>query len=181
MKEARLLHLAENPPFPNAALPVIVYPAVFPDGRAGFDSLFAANGWTGVWVDGVYSFHHFHAEAHEALGCLRGWADLMLGGPNGTEVRVSAGDALLLPAGTGHRLLRSSPDFFIAGAYPKGQRPDLRRGGMADYGLLKARARAVPLPDTDPVEGAGGAVQAHWRASQDEPGGMSGKAKGQNI
>lgn len=32
-----------------------------------------------------------------------------------------------------------------------------------EYERLKAAAKAVRLPDTDPVMGVGGAVTAHWR------------------
>lgn len=161
MNQAKPLLIAPKPPFPNAALPVLVYPQALGPGD-DFAALFEKNGWRGIWVNGVYGFDHFHADAHEALGCVAGWARLRLGGPEGIEVKVQAGDAVLLPAGTGHRNLAQSADFSIVGAYPPGQSPDLQRGDVAAYPGLLTRARAVPLPETDPVTGAQGAVHQHW-------------------
>ena len=161
MSQAEPLFVAPKPPFPNAVLPVLVYPQVLKPGE-DFAVLFRKNGWMGIWVNGVYGFDHFHADAHEALGCISGWARIRLGGPEGVEVTLLAGDAVLLPAGMGHRNMAQSEDFSIVGAYPPGQRPDLRRGDMADYDALLTRARTVPLPLTDPVLGAEGAVRRHW-------------------
>ena len=162
MSQAEPLFVAPRPPFPNAELPVLVYPQVLKPGE-DFAVLFRKNGWTGIWVNGVYGFDHFHADAHEALGCVSGWARIRLGGPEGVEVTLRAGDAVLLPAGMGHRNMAQSEDFSIVGAYPPGQKPDLRRGDMAAYAGLLARARAVPLPLTDPVLGVDGAVRRHWQ------------------
>lgn len=158
----RLLLISAQPPFPNAQLPVLIYPQALAQ-PADFPRLFRANGWTGVWVNGVYGFDHFHADAHEALGCISGWARLRLGGPQKVEFTIRAGDAVLLPAGVGHRNMAQSDDFSIAGAYPPGQSPDLQRGDPAAYEALLARARMVPLPLTDPVMGKEGLVQAHWQ------------------
>lgn len=163
MRQADTLFVRENAPFPNSPLPVLIYPDVFSGQEPAFAKLFLKNGWTGVWVNGVYSFHHFHAAAHEALGCQSGWARLMLGGPNGEEVTITRGTAVLLPSGTGHQLLSCSADFSIAGAYPKGQSPDLQRGDANRYEQLKTASRSVPLPESDPVYGLSGPVTALWR------------------
>ncbi|NLX82540.1 MAG: cupin [Clostridiales bacterium] len=163
MSKASTLYLQEQPPFPNSTLPVLMYEQVYTGANAPFARLFEQNGWTGLWVNGVYSFHHYHAAAHEVLGCIAGWAHLTLGGPGGTLVLIQKGDAVLLPAGIGHQLIKASPDFQVVGAYPKGQFPDLQRGDTQAYERLKAEAALVRLPDTDPVMGAGGAVAAHWQ------------------
>lgn len=156
------LQLPEAAPFPNAALPVLLYQGVFPDGKPGFESLFVRHQWSGMWVNGVYTFHHFHATAHEALGCLSGWADLLLGGPTGSLVRLAQGDAVLIPAGVAHQLVQASRDFSVLGAYPPGQSPDLQRGDREAYPRLKEMAARVPLPETDPVMGTQGGIYPHW-------------------
>ena len=156
------MNVNERAPFPNSALPVLLYQGVFAGEQPDFRGLFARHGWGGMWVNGVYSFHHFHTTAHEALGCLSGWAEVMLGGPEGSLVRFQQGDAVLLPAGVAHQLVASSPDFSVLGAYPKGQSPDLQRGDRGDYARLKKAAAAVPLPEMDPVLGPSGGLGQHW-------------------
>lgn len=154
------------PPFPNSALPVLVYQGAQPAMGADFEALFLKNGWSGVWVNGVYQRHHFHATAHEALGCIRGSASLMLGGPEGVQVLIQAGDALLLPAGMGHKRLQASPDFLIVGAYPKGQSPDMQEGDEEAYMPLLSQSQKTPLPDSDPVLGKKGPVFDDWHAQK---------------
>lgn len=116
-------------------------------------ALFAAHGWGGAWVDGVFDFHHFHSTSHEVLGVIGGSATLELGGPQGRAFEVSVGDVIVLPAGTGHRRARADGAFRVVGAYPRGQE---------DYDLLRAadeaaRARiaTLPAPPEDPVGGEG--------------------------
>ena len=120
--------------------------------------LFAAHGWGGSWVNGVFDFHHFHSTSHEVLAVIAGSAVLELGGPQGESFEVSTGDVVVLPAGTGHRRASASGDFRVVGAYPAGQE---------DYDLLReaddaARARidALDAPPDDPVGGEG---VARWR------------------
>ena len=33
-----------------------------------FQRRFAQNDWKGIWKNGIYDYHHFHPDAHEALG-----------------------------------------------------------------------------------------------------------------
>ena len=156
MIESKQIVIAALPPFPNSAHPVLLYEQALAADSAtadAFEALFARHGWQGIWVNGVYAFDHFHAQAHEALGCARGWVRVRLGGPQGQEVTLRAGDAVILPAGTGHRRMASSADFLIVGAYPPGQSPDLQRGEPSGYEALARQARQVPVPARDPVTG----------------------------
>ncbi|HHT45058.1 MAG TPA: cupin [Fastidiosipila sp.] len=153
MHEIKEILIEEKAPFPNSRHPVLFYPQALDPAEQCFTDLFAKNGWTGIWVNGVYRYDHFHVKAHEALGCIKGWVKVRLGGPDGDTYTLKAGDAVLLPAGTGHRNIESSADFQIVGAYPPGQSPDLQTGDMARYDALKKQAASLELPETDPVSG----------------------------
>lgn len=129
------------------------------------EALFRANGWGGTWIWSVFDYHHFHPDAHEALGCVAGWADLVLGGPSGEALRVTAGDVVILPAGTGHCLTASGDGFRVCGAYPPGQEgfSTVRADDAAppDAKALDA-LRRVPLPESDPVFGPYGPLLDAW-------------------
>ncbi len=143
----------------NARLPVILYRnALDGEGSAlaeAFELLFAKHGWPPDWRDGIFDYHHYHSTAHEALGVFAGQATLELGGPGGKRVAVSAGDAVMLPAGTGHRAIEASDDFQVVGAYPEGQAWDICRAAPDD--AARARMEALPDPRRDPVTGGTGA------------------------
>ena len=144
----------------NSALAVLVYRGALPVDPADFDALFRKNGWRGIWHNGVYDFDHYHSNAHEALGVGRGRARLQLSGDEGEAVEVTAGDCVVLPAGTGHRRINASPDFEMIGSYPPGQESyDVCRQRSADADTRIAR---VALPKSDPVRGASGPLLALW-------------------
>lgn len=163
MTRPEALHLADGGGVPNSRLPVLVYRDVAGarDAR-GCAELFASHGWRGAWVDGIFTFHHFHSTAHEVLGIVGGTASVILGGPGGRRVEVERGDVLVLPAGTGHRNAGASADLVVVGAYPYGMWCDLRRGDPAEREEVLAAIAAVPLPGADPVGGAGGPLAELW-------------------
>lgn len=158
---------ADDGGIPNSPLPVLIYHGLgeVAAGPASCEALFARAGWGNMWRSGIFPFHHFHSTAHEALGIASGSAAVVLGGPAGERFDVSAGDALVLPAGTGHCRVDSSPELLVVGAYPPGQEWDLRRGDPAEHDEVLANIARVPLPDTDPVEGAGGSLADLWHAT----------------
>ncbi|MBA2663673.1 MAG: cupin domain-containing protein [Bradymonadaceae bacterium] len=163
--------LTPGPNIPNnPRLPVLYYPNVLPgerDGEQAFRTRLAAHGWSGVWIDGIYDYVHYHASAHEFLGVIRGRALLALGGPGGVEFEVQAGDALVLPAGTGHCNIDSSNDFLVIGAYPRGQQWDLCRVKQDQAPQASKIIAAVALPASDPLFGEDGPLLALWSVQQD--------------
>ncbi len=165
-KGARIerLELRPNNWVPNSRLPVVFIRAAL-DGAtddAAIHELYHTNGWGGAWTWTVYDFHHYHSTAHEALAVASGEAWLMLGGPDGREVTLRAGDLAVLPAGTGHRRLAASPDFAVCGAYPPEQEADLLKATEQNWPGAEARCAAVPLPPTDPFYGAKGPLLRLW-------------------
>lgn len=166
MPDALTLKLEPGSDVPNSSLPVILHRGAFPPGpdlAERIEASFHAHGWRGLWRNGIFPWHHFHDDAHEALGIARGEVTVQLGGKDGPEVTLSAGDVVILPAGTGHKRLSPSPELLVIGGYPAGQESfSTRRGGEADDGTA-ARIAAVPLPSGDPVQGAEGALLREWR------------------
>ena len=57
-----------------------------------------------------FRFHTTTRTAHEVLGICQSEAKVRLGGEHGLMMRIKSGDALVLPAGTGHQNLGSSLD-----------------------------------------------------------------------
>lgn len=147
--------------------PLLIYPGVLapdtPDLAAAFEALFGRNGWPAVWRNGIYPFHHFHCDAHEALGVYSGEVTAQFGGDGGTVLTARAGDVIILPAGTGHKKLSSRGTLGIVGAYPAGQHPDMCRPAAASLSQRVAAVARVALPARDPVCGEGGALFEHWR------------------
>jgi uncharacterized protein YjlB len=158
--------LPADPSVPNhPRWPLLVYPRVLalrgPDPAALFEALFERNGWPAAWRNGVHPFHHFHSTAHEVLGIYQGEVTVRFGGEHGVDITARPGDVVVLPAGTGHKMLSSKGALGVVGAYPAGQHPDTRRPANAD--ALRAVVARVPLPDGDPVFGKQGPLFEHWR------------------
>jgi uncharacterized protein YjlB len=149
----------------NQRFPVLIYHNVMvsegKDAADVLESMFRRNDWPPQWRNGVYSFHHYHSTAHEVLGVANGKARLMLGGPDGQEVSVTAGDVLVLPVGTGHCRLAASPDFLVVGAYPPNQTADLCR--EAPPAAMTAQMKGLSAAVSDPVGGPDGWLPKIWR------------------
>ncbi|MFL9858648.1 cupin domain-containing protein [Paraburkholderia madseniana] len=148
----------------NRKLAVAIYhtalPAASSDLAAEFEALFEHNQWPPQWRNSIFDYHHFHSTAHEVLGIASGSAQVIVGGPGGRMVTVEAGDALLLPAGTGHCLQSFDGYLNVIGAYPAGQQWDIRRSALTPQEL--AAMDKLPFPASDPVLGERGPVIEQW-------------------
>jgi uncharacterized protein YjlB len=151
---------------PNSRFPLLIHPgavnAASSDPAGEFEDLFAANGWTGSWRNGIYTYHHYHSTAHEVLGVFRGSATVQFGGDRGSKLKVSSGDVIIIPAGVAHKNLGASSDFGVVGAYPEGQECDMNYGRPEERPRADANIARVPVPETDPVYGVGGPLQKNW-------------------
>ncbi|EHJ93516.1 hypothetical protein [Vreelandella boliviensis] len=150
--------------FPNSPLPVLIYRQVLDISNAeeranNFENMLKRHGWPPAWRYHLYDFDHFHSTAHEALGIFRGQARARLGGPNGHELMLYAGDVLVLPAGVGHASLEADDDFCMVGAYPPGQDPEIERGDPTQLAAAQSRVASVALPKNAPV---GGPLEPLW-------------------
>jgi uncharacterized protein YjlB len=147
---------------PNSRYPVILYTQVMKDAEASdYRKLFAENRWPGAWINGIFTYHHYHSTAHEVLGIGSGWVEVLLGGEQGKTVRLSEGDIVILPAGVGHKNLAQSPDLRVVGSYPQGQSPDMNYGKHGEYSHSVGNIAQVPLPETDPI-GESGRLSELW-------------------
>jgi len=156
--------IEENDGFPNNPdLPLLHYKkALEPSETGSVKELFAENNWGNAWVDGIFSYHHFHSNTHEVLGITRGSCKVVIGGEGGKEITVEKGDVLVIPAGVSHKNVGSSQDFTCVGAYPSSMMYDMHEGDEEELESVKKTIRHVPLPEKDPVKGAGGPLFDHW-------------------
>jgi uncharacterized protein YjlB len=160
--------LAAGDAIPNhPRWPLLVYPQAVAlsgdDPAALFEELFTRNRWPAAWRNGIFPFHHYHSNGHEALGIYSGEVTVQFGGDAGVTIIGHPGDVIVLPAGTGHKKLSSRGELGVVGAYPEGARPDTC---MPPFARAKRNAQAVarvPLPAMDPVFGPRGPLFEHWR------------------
>jgi uncharacterized protein YjlB len=154
--------------FPNSVLPLLLYEKVpitkAQDPALVFEQRFAENDWTNSWRDGVYSFPHYHSTSHEVLGVYCGTATLRLGGEHGKNVKLNAGDVIVIPAGIAHQNIGATNDFGVVGAYPGGRQWDLLRGLPGERPKADENVAALPMPDNDPIYGADGPLRQIWKS-----------------
>ena len=161
-------HLAASGAIPNhSRWPLLMYESAVAiagaDPAAVFEELFDRNGWPAAWRNGVHPFHHFHCDAHEALGVYSGEVTAQFGGDGGVVITARPGDVIVLPAGTGHKKLSSHGALGVVGAYPEGQHPDMCTPLLSNLKRSAAAVARVVLPQRDPVYGEGGPLFTHWK------------------
>ena len=157
------LRFGPNGRVPNSRFPVLVHRGAVATGTGAdpagaFEDLFRGHDWLNNWrYPGIYDYYHFHSTSHEVLGVARGRMTLRLGGEGGgSEVGLTAGDVLVMPAGVSHVYLDGSEDILVVGGYPDGRDWDL----MRDEHVTEAEWRdacklimSLPIPNRDPVTG----------------------------
>ncbi|MBM7564760.1 uncharacterized protein YjlB [Paenibacillus sacheonensis] len=146
----------------NPNLPVLLYAGAFQEDPFQAEARLKENNWRNSWVNGVFGYHHYHSNSHEVLAVLSGTALLAIGGEQGKEIEVQAGDVLVLPAGTGHKKIRSSGSFSVTGAYPDGMSYNTKTGQSGERPQALEDIMRVPLPDRDPVYGDEGPLIRIW-------------------
>ena len=163
-KSVHQYFLSEKGAFPNnPKLPALHYPRVTDQPQPQkIKDLFESHDWRNSWINGIYDYHHYHSNTHEVLGISAGEATVMLGGDGGEEIKLKAGDVLIIPAGVAHKCLHSSRHFKCVGAYPRGSDYDMNYGKEEEKEQAKKNIDRVPLPKTDPVFGAKGPMMDAW-------------------
>lgn len=160
--ETRTFNFKDDGSIPNNRLPLVYFSQCMPDDASEIRQTLNSNNWGGIWVNGIYDYHHYHSTAHEFIGVLQGSATLQLGGENGATVDVKKGDVIIIPAGVGHRLVQADAKFKVIAAYPDGQKWDLRKGDPDDRPEVLENIRNVPLPTSDPLHGETGPLLQFW-------------------
>lgn len=111
----------------------------------------------------MYETTHFHSTTHELLVVCKGRATLCFGSeenPGRVEIEVQKGDAILIPAGVGHLLIKEGDEGF--GSYPVGtSKWDMWYGKEGED--VDQRIGKLHWFEKDPLYGEGGpAVQESW-------------------
>ena len=165
----RVLYFEDNNCIPNnPKLPFLHYRKVISltkaaDAAALFEILFDANGWRDSWRNGIYNYARYHPRTHEVLGISRGKARVQFGGDKGKRINLTAGDVVVLPAGTGHQALKASADLVVVGAYPSSGQYDEYEPRASYHTRALRMIPKVRLPAKDPIFGSQGPLKKHWK------------------
>ena len=148
----------------NDRFPLLLYRGAFkaPVSAEDVEQKLKKNRWYNSWRNGVFPYHHFHATVHEILVCYGGAGRVQFGGIGGPEVDVVEGDAILIPAGVGHKRLSAETGFAVIGAYLDGASWDLQTPERSDHAEAKTAVSLVDKPPVDPITGDRGGLLDHW-------------------
>lgn len=159
--------LKTNDWFPNSHLPVIHYRAAidvpFFRPAHAIEKLFDSNGWTNNQEGGIYAYHHYHSNTHEAVGVYKGQTVILLGGENGKQIVIHKGDVLVIPAGVAHKNMGNEKDVYCVFGYPEGREFDMNYGNPGERPGTDKQIAEVPVPDSDPIAGEGQGVAEIWK------------------
>jgi uncharacterized protein YjlB len=158
--------IAPDGEIPNSHLPLLVARDALPtDARTAAKArrLIENAGWTGTWTYTVFPFWHFHTAGHEVLACISGEALIGFGGDGGPRIWMRVGDAVLIPAGVGHRRFEGGDGFQVCGGYPPGQSGEIVRPGELNADAIREALGRLSLPTTDPLTGERDGLLVYWR------------------
>ena len=167
MKNPETYYISDNGIFPGNRLPVLHYknalklPFLF--AARYVKTLFDKHDWTNTWRDGVYTYHHYHSNTHEAMAVIKGETALLLGGENGRQVALRKGDIIVIPAGVAHKNLGEMKDIICVGGYPEGRDFDMNYGGAGERPQTDWNIEALPLPSTGPLAGREDPLIQLWK------------------
>ena len=130
---------------------------------SSYQDIFAGNNWMNSWINGIYSFHHYHSNTHEVLGILSGTAQIQLGGPSGNQFKIETGDIIIIPAGVAHKNMKNSTGFTCIGAYPDGKEWDMNYGKPHELEPSIQNIQKTGRPKTDPLFGPDGPLMEYWQ------------------
>jgi uncharacterized protein YjlB len=152
----------------NRVFPVTLYRSAVKlprslDSAALWEEIFESNGWGDTWRDGIYYYLHYHSRIHEVLGIARGSATVRLGGNKGRIIKLKAGDAVVIPAGTGHQCLSVSKTFLAVGAYPPNGTYDECGPSAEEHDRNVRVVRRIGRPRKDPIFGSDGPLLKAWK------------------
>jgi len=155
---------------PNSRLPLLIYQGALDlpkdDPASAIEALLHQHQWGNDWRNGIFTYHHYHSTAHEALFVYSGSCKVQVGGEGGRIETVNAGDVIIIPAGVGHKNLGQSSDFHVVGAYPPQQNVDMNYGKPGERPRVDENIARLTLPPMDPVFGKTGPLLDHWQPSR---------------
>lgn len=152
----------------NEKLPLLAYKGALASGDcdpAKIEHLLENHSWGSSWRNSVYPYHHYHSTAHEVLVVCSGSAKVQFGSEDGVVLKISLGDAVVIPAGVAHKKLEANQDFRVVGAYPLGQSWDMNYGKPGERPKADENIAAVPLPKADPLYEEDGPLMQNWQAT----------------
>lgn len=159
--------LKDTGTIPNSRLPLLIYQGVLDlsgdDPATAIEALLHSHQWGNDWRNGIFTYHHYHSTAHEALFVYSGSCRVQAGGENGPIETIQAGDVIVIPAGVGHKNVGQSSDFNVIGAYPPRQNVDMNYGKPGERPRVDENIARLALPRTDPVFGQTGPLLEHWQ------------------
>ena len=148
------LFLKDDGVFPNNSHhPLLLFRSAFVHGEESQGSrILTQASWTPPWVWGIYPYHHYHSTAWEILVCIKGQANVQLGGPAGPAISLDRGDVVLIPPGVAHKQLNASHVFALLGSYlPGSGHVDVLKGKPTNE--QRQNIAKAPVPEQDPITG----------------------------